>query len=75
MLSLASILWLRDNTIESANIKSVLLWYGLYGLQDSISRRLYGGEWDGLQKEDLENYDNAYLGENGDREAPLCLIQ
>ncbi|MCD2527419.1 acetyl esterase [Providencia huaxiensis] len=75
MLSLASVLWLRDNIIENANIKSVLLWYGLYGLQDSISRQLYGGEWDGLQKEDLENYDNAYLGENGDRSAPYyCLF-
>lgn len=75
MLSLASVLWLRDNVIECANIKAVLLWYGLYGLQDSISRRLYGGEWDGLQKQDLEDYDNAYLGEAGDREAPYyCLF-
>lgn len=75
MLSLASVLWLRDNVIECTNIKAVLLWYGLYGLQDSISRRLYGGEWDGLQKQDLEDYDNAYLGEAGDRETPYyCLF-
>ncbi|HHE6467559.1 TPA: acetyl esterase [Providencia rettgeri] len=75
MLSIASTLWLRDNAIECANIKAVLLWYGLYGLQDSVSRRLYGGEWDGLQKQDLDDYDNAYFGEEGDREAPYyCLF-
>lgn len=74
MLSLASTLWLRDNAIGCANIKAVLLWYGLYGLQDSVSRRLYGGEWDGLQKQDLDDYDNAYLGKTGDREAPYYCV-
>lgn len=75
MLSLATTLWLRDNNIVNHEIKANLLWYGLYGLQDSASRRLYGGEWDGLTQKDLESYDNAYLGELGSRKAPYyCLF-
>ncbi|HGV3502222.1 acetyl esterase [Providencia rettgeri] len=75
MLSLATTLWLRDNNIVNHEIKANLLWYGLYGLQDSVSRRLYGGEWDGLTQKDLEGYDSAYLGESGSREAPYyCLF-
>lgn len=75
MLALATTLWLRDNHIANKNIKAILLWYGLYGLQDSVSRRLYGGEWDGLQQKDLEEYDNAYLGSSGSREEPYyCLF-
>ena len=75
MLSLATTLWLRDNNIENQEVKANLLWYGLYGLQDSASRRLYGGEWDGLTQKDLESYDNAYLGESGSRGTPYyCLF-
>lgn len=75
MLSLATTLWLRDNNVENQEIKANLLWYGLYGLQDSSSRRLYGGEWDGLTQKDLESYDNAYLGESGSRGSPYyCLF-
>ncbi|WP_369310895.1 acetyl esterase [Providencia rettgeri] len=75
MLSLAVALWLRDNCIANKEIKAILLWYGLYGLRDSVSRRLYGCKWDGLEREDLEYYDNAYLGHSGSREAPYyCLF-
>ncbi|MEX9946950.1 acetyl esterase [Providencia alcalifaciens] len=75
MLSLATVLWLRDKQIYCGDVCAVLLWYGLYGLQDSSSRRLYGGEWDGLRREDLQEYDNAYLGEQGSREEPYyCLF-
>lgn len=74
MLALASALWLREDH-KAANIKGLLLWYGLYGLQDSASRRLYGGEWDGLRQEDLVAYENAYLGEGSSRAAPYyCLF-
>ncbi|HCH50839.1 MAG TPA: acetyl esterase [Proteus sp.] len=75
MLSLAVVLWLRDNNIHCGNICAALLWYGLYGLRDSTSRRLYGGEWDGLRQQDLEEYDNAYLTALGNRNAPYyCLF-
>ncbi|EST57916.1 hypothetical protein K151_2339 [Proteus hauseri ZMd44] len=75
MLSLATVLWLRDKQIHCGNICAALLWYGLYGLRDSTSRRLYGGEWDGLRQQDLEEYDNAYLTALGNRDAPYyCLF-
>ncbi|QEZ93356.1 acetyl esterase [Proteus sp. CD3] len=75
MLSLATVLWLRDKQIHCGKVSAALLWYGLYGLRDSTSRRLYGGEWDGLRQQDLEEYDNAYLTALGNRNAPYyCLF-
>lgn len=75
MLALASALWLRDHPIHSGKVISTLLWYGLYGLQDSVSRRLMGGSWDGLTREDLATYENAYLRDERDKESPwYCLF-
>ena len=75
MLALASALWLRDKQIACGKVAGVLLWYGLYGLQDSLSRRLMGGAWDGLTREDLLMYENAYLRSADDRESPYyCLF-
>ncbi|EAO8180776.1 acetyl esterase [Salmonella enterica] len=75
MLALASALWLRDKQIRCGNVIAILLWYGLYGLQDSVSRRLFGGEWDGLTREDLDMYEKAYLRNEEDRESPwYCLF-
>ncbi|WP_260862958.1 acetyl esterase [Citrobacter sp. Marseille-Q6884] len=75
MLALASTLWLRDRQINCGRVAGVLLWYGLYGLQDSLSRRLMGGEWDGLTREDLEMYEMAYLSRAEDRDSPYyCLF-
>ncbi|ENZ4284379.1 TPA: acetyl esterase [Citrobacter farmeri] len=71
----ASALWLRDKHISCGKVAGVLLWYGLYGLQDSVSRRLMGGDWDGLSRQDLEMYENAYLRNTDDRESPYyCLF-
>jgi acetyl esterase len=75
MLALATPLWLRDRAIHCGQVMGVLLYYGLYGLQDSRSRRLYGGPWDGLTREDLQSYDRAYLRDEQDRESPYyCLF-
>ena len=75
MLSLASALWLRDKHIFCGKVAGVLLWYGLYGLQDSASRRLMGGDWDGLSRQDLEMYEKMYLRDADDRESPYyCLF-
>lgn len=75
MLSLASALWLRDKNIVCGDVVGVLLWYGLYGLQDSVSRRLFGGDWDGLTRQDLQSYEQAYLRDADDRESPYyCLF-
>ncbi|CAM7555280.1 acetyl esterase [Citrobacter sedlakii] len=75
MLALASALWLRDKRLECGKVAGVLLWYGLYGLQDSPSRRLLGGEWDGLSRDDLKVFENAYLRTAEDQESPYyCLF-
>ena len=75
MLALASALWLRDKQLNCGKVAGVLLWYGLYGLQDSPSRRLLGGEWDGMRREDLLMFENAYLRNAQDRESPYyCLF-
>ncbi|MEO3989675.1 acetyl esterase [Pseudocitrobacter cyperus] len=75
MLALASALWLRDHQINCGNVAGILLWYGLYGLQDSVSRRLMGGAWDGLTRTDLKSYEEAYLRNEQDKESPwYCLF-
>lgn len=75
MQALASALWLRDKQIDCGKIAGVLLWYGLYGLRDSVTRRLLGGVWDGLTQQDLQMYEEAYLSNDADRESPYyCLF-
>lgn len=75
MLALASTLWLRDKQIDCGKVAGVLLWYGLYGLRDSVTRRLLGGVWDGLTQQDLQMYEEAYLSNDADRESPYyCLF-
>ena len=76
MLALASALWLRDKQIDCGKIAGVLLWYGLYGLRDSVTRRLLGGVWDGLTQQDLQMYEEAYLSNDGtaSRRITVCLI-
>ncbi len=69
MLALASALWLRDKQIDCGKVAGVLLWYGLYGLRDSVglyglrdsvTRRLLGGVWDGLTQQDLQMYATGF---------------
>lgn len=74
MLSFATALWLRDRGIDCGRVAGVLLYYGLYGLRDSMTRRLYGGSWDGLTQKDLEEYEQAYLANDRDKESPYYCI-
>ena len=39
VLSMASNLWLRDEEGDNSFVKSLLLYYGFYGLEDSMSQR------------------------------------
>ncbi|MBM7824783.1 acetyl esterase [Arcanobacterium pluranimalium] len=55
-IALASYFMLRDAGADVAFIRSLLLFYGWYGLQDSASARLMGGWWDGLTREDFKYY-------------------
>jgi acetyl esterase len=75
MLSLATTLYLRDQDKAPFKLRSLLLFYGLFGLKDSSSQRLLGGTWDGLTKEDLQYYYDCYLAEPTDSQSPYfdCL--
>lgn len=72
-LALAATLWLRDH--GGPVVESLLLYYGLFGLRDSRSRRRYGNEWDGLTPADLESYLDAYTSDPADLTDPYldCL--
>lgn len=45
--------------------RALLLCYGLFGLRDSVSRRVWGSTLDGLRREDLDFYVEAWLGPGG----------
>jgi acetyl esterase len=51
-------------------LKILLLFYGIYGLRDSGSRRLFGGPEDGLGEENLAFYQKCYLNRNEDAADP-----
>lgn len=57
-LAVATTLHLRDTGAQV--IECLLLYYGMYGLRDGVSYRLYGGEWDGLTRADLDYYMACY---------------
>ena len=60
-MAFGALLYLRDHG-KAVNARSMLLFYGAYGLRDSRSMRLLGGPWDGLTEADYEYYLKAYLG-------------
>ncbi|MFD1507588.1 acetyl esterase [Georgenia yuyongxinii] len=72
-LALAATLLLRDQ--GGPEVESLLLYYGMYGLVDSRSRRRLGNEWDGLTPSDLEFYLKAYTSGSQDLADPYldCL--
>lgn len=66
-LSLATALYLRDTKVDVSYIRGLLLYYGAFGLTDSKSMRLLGGEYDGLSRKDLMAYTKMYIvGDNTD---------
>lgn len=58
-LSLATTLAMREGE-DPIKIKSLLLFYGGFGLSDSKSMRLYGGDFDGLTLKNLKEYDRLF---------------
>lgn len=75
-LSLASYLYLRDQLGDASFVTCLILYYGMYGLKDSMSWRLFGGPWDGLGKEDMDYYMDCYCADaQADSESPYlnCL--
>ena len=74
-LSLATYLYLSRELGDASFVAALVLYYGLYGLRDSASRRTLGGSWDGLTEADLTYYMDAYLERPEDAESPYvdCL--
>lgn len=77
-LCLATTLWLRDQADageQVVEIGALALYYGMYGLRDSASRRLLGGPWDGLTEADLDYYLDCYLADRAEVRSPYvdCL--
>lgn len=68
--ALAAYLYLREEKDAAQGIRSLLLFYGYYGLRDSVSRRLMGGTWDGLTEEDFAYYLDLYLADPSQRDDP-----
>ena len=67
-LSLATALGLRDQGQDL--IKAMLLYYGAFGLKDSVSQRLYGGDEDGLSKEEMDYYRTSLVRDPKDLDDP-----
>lgn len=64
-LSMAVALSLRDS--QSELLRMLLLVYGVFGLRDSPSQRLFGERGDGLSNKDMDFYYDCYLRGPGDR--------
>lgn len=73
-LSMGTILHLRDNGFDMSAMRGAVLYYGGYGLGDSLSKRLHGGAWDGLTEPDLLYYQEMYLGEQDPRDCPYYSV-
>ncbi len=74
-MCLGTTLLLRDQGFGVGAVKALILYYGLFGLRDSASRRLLGGPWDGLTEADLDYYLDAYLADSAAMRSPYldCL--
>lgn len=62
-------LYLRDALGDNSYLCALLLYYGSYGMSDSVSMRLQGTALDGMRRADLQYYMSSYL-EPGDEENP-----
>lgn len=60
-LGVGTWLWLRDGRGDASGIRCLLLAYGGYGLQDSVSRRTLGGWWDGMTPTAMAQWEAQYI--------------
>ncbi|WP_241241455.1 alpha/beta hydrolase fold domain-containing protein [Brevibacterium linens] len=78
-LTLGTALLLRDDpTADGArssafsSLRALISVYGSHGLVDSASRRLFGGEWDGMGANDLNNFRDDYFAVPEDEQSPFA---
>lgn len=69
-LSLACALYLRDVDKDISYIRSLILYYGAYGMRDSASYRLWGNEIDGIMRETNTGLYPASIMEEKDVTSP-----
>ncbi|TGD29748.1 acetylesterase [Brevibacterium sp. S22] len=76
-LTLGAALLLRDEpeVVAAApagftSLRALISIYGGHGLADSASRRLFGGDWDGMGANDLGNLMDDYFAEPQDAQSP-----
>lgn len=77
-LALGIALLLRDQpgTINAdpatfSHLRALVSIYGAHGLNDSASRRLFGGDWDGMGANDLDNIVDDYFSTAEDEQSPF----
>lgn len=73
-LAMATLLHQRDNKKAYKFVKAMLLYYGVYGLKDSVSRTLYGNDVDYLRQQDIKYYYDMYLQNKDDENSPFVNI-
>jgi acetyl esterase len=54
------------------SLRALISIYGGHGLIDSASRRLFGGEWDGMGAEDLNGFTDVYFPTPEDAQSPYA---
>lgn len=75
-IALATFLRLRDQASPLKDaISALLLYYGYFGLQGSMSAKLYGGWWDGMTEDDLAHYLYTYHPETPITDPELNLFE
>lgn len=63
-LSMSVNLYLRDAFGGNDYIAALLLYYGFFGMSDSVSYRLHGTPLDGMTMADMYAYQKYYLGDD-----------
>lgn len=78
-LTLGTALLLRDDPAaigalpsSFSSLRALISVYGSHGLVDSVSRRLFGGEWDGMGANDLNNFRDDYFAVPEDEQSPFA---
>lgn len=72
-MAAATMLMMRDEGSLST-VRTMLLFYGAYGLKDSMSMRLLGGTWDGLTEADYAYYLGQYFADPANADDPYFNI-
>lgn len=75
-IALSTFLRLREQgSPVASHIRALLLYYGFFGLESSMSGKLHGGWWDGMTEEDVERYFSAYISPENRKDPSFNLFE